>query len=301
MSEGTGSTVECPVCGEQFNPTAAGGWCTNPDCGEWQHKGDDPAAQNGEPADDADTGPDPGEENIAETDPADTGSEDTETPGEGSERPEVNPPSESVDDSPVDDGSAVEEPLLDDEGGDAATHGGPAGAGSEEEVPRSGSGDLSGSESGDGDSPSGDAEDGEVVDGAEDAGEDAEAGASAESASAESASVEDSTDSGADPEEDDAWGAFEPADAGEHEGSESNATEDTAVASVSTTGSVPNRLSRSPTKRKPTPPSSVAAISENVTVWEAAYSARRRCFAPVCWATSTLPATVNPIPSEMNR
>lgn len=30
-------TVKCPICDEGFDPTVAGGWCTNPDCGEWQH------------------------------------------------------------------------------------------------------------------------------------------------------------------------------------------------------------------------------------------------------------------------
>ncbi len=38
MSESTSTLVECPVCGEAFDPTAAGGWCTNSDCGEWQHE-----------------------------------------------------------------------------------------------------------------------------------------------------------------------------------------------------------------------------------------------------------------------
>jgi hypothetical protein len=33
-------TVNCPICDEDFDPTVAGGWCTNPDCGEWQHTDD---------------------------------------------------------------------------------------------------------------------------------------------------------------------------------------------------------------------------------------------------------------------
>ena len=41
MSESTSSAVECPVCGEEFDPTDAGGWCTNPDCGEWQYIGEE--------------------------------------------------------------------------------------------------------------------------------------------------------------------------------------------------------------------------------------------------------------------
>jgi len=38
-------TVKCPICDEDFDPTVAGGWCTNPDCGEWQHT-DDTAADS---------------------------------------------------------------------------------------------------------------------------------------------------------------------------------------------------------------------------------------------------------------
>jgi hypothetical protein len=38
MSEiGPDGSVECPICGEAFDPTAAGGWCTNTQCGEWQY------------------------------------------------------------------------------------------------------------------------------------------------------------------------------------------------------------------------------------------------------------------------
>ena len=39
MSKGTSGTVECPECGEAFDPTAEGGRCTNPDCGEWAYDG----------------------------------------------------------------------------------------------------------------------------------------------------------------------------------------------------------------------------------------------------------------------
>lgn len=37
-------SVECPICGGEFDPAVAGGWCTNPDCGEWQFTGDIPEA-----------------------------------------------------------------------------------------------------------------------------------------------------------------------------------------------------------------------------------------------------------------
>ncbi|MBV0903410.1 double zinc ribbon domain-containing protein [Haloarcula salina] len=33
-------TVQCPICDADFDPAVAGGWCTNPDCGEWQYDGD---------------------------------------------------------------------------------------------------------------------------------------------------------------------------------------------------------------------------------------------------------------------
>jgi len=36
----TKQSVECPICGEEFDPTVAGGWCTNTECGEWQHTDD---------------------------------------------------------------------------------------------------------------------------------------------------------------------------------------------------------------------------------------------------------------------
>ncbi|MEF8784723.1 MAG: zinc ribbon domain-containing protein [Haloarculaceae archaeon] len=35
------SLVECPVCEAEFDPRAAGGWCTNSECGEWQYDGPD--------------------------------------------------------------------------------------------------------------------------------------------------------------------------------------------------------------------------------------------------------------------
>jgi rubrerythrin len=40
MSESDTASVECPLCGEAFDPSAAGGWCTNSECGEWQYESD---------------------------------------------------------------------------------------------------------------------------------------------------------------------------------------------------------------------------------------------------------------------
>ncbi|MFU1781421.1 double zinc ribbon domain-containing protein [Haloarcula japonica] len=62
-------TVKCPICDEDFDPTVAGGWCTNPDCGEWQHTDESTAdfdTDDGVP-DDADLIP----EGTDEADPTD--------------------------------------------------------------------------------------------------------------------------------------------------------------------------------------------------------------------------------------
>ncbi|MDT3435669.1 double zinc ribbon domain-containing protein [Haloarcula sp. 1CSR25-25] len=68
-------TVNCPICDEAFDPTVAGGWCTNPDCGEWQHTDD-----AGADSDTDDAVPDDGdliaegtaEGSVAESDEVDT-------------------------------------------------------------------------------------------------------------------------------------------------------------------------------------------------------------------------------------
>lgn len=38
---GLPDTVECQICGESFDPDVSSGWCTNPECGEWQYDVDD--------------------------------------------------------------------------------------------------------------------------------------------------------------------------------------------------------------------------------------------------------------------
>jgi rRNA maturation endonuclease Nob1 len=70
MSESTSSLVECPVCGEEFDPTAAGGWCTNSECGQWRYEDVEVAADE-TAADDDDLTTEPpadvdAEENEAE-------------------------------------------------------------------------------------------------------------------------------------------------------------------------------------------------------------------------------------------
>jgi len=70
MSHSTSETVECPLCGEEFDPTATGGWCTNSDCGEWQHEAaaEVPTDEQGEPEGATDDGTDGADapEDVAE-------------------------------------------------------------------------------------------------------------------------------------------------------------------------------------------------------------------------------------------
>ncbi len=50
-----GASVDCPECGESFDPSKAGGWCTNPDCGEFRWDGDDGGGTSAdEPEDESD-------------------------------------------------------------------------------------------------------------------------------------------------------------------------------------------------------------------------------------------------------
>ena len=70
-------TVKCPICDEDFDPTVAGGWCTNPDCGEWQHSDESAAdfdTDDGVP-DDADLIPE-GTDEANPTDDRSTGAGD---------------------------------------------------------------------------------------------------------------------------------------------------------------------------------------------------------------------------------
>ena len=86
MSES--QAVDCPICGEGFDPTAAGGWCTNSDCGEWKYDGEEvPDPVDDEPSDenpDTDEG-DVGEphDNFVPLQP-----DDEETPSDESETTE---------------------------------------------------------------------------------------------------------------------------------------------------------------------------------------------------------------------
>ena len=100
MSKGTGSTVECPVCGEQFDPMAAGGWCTNPDCGEWRQEVDDRtgnegSAETGAPA----AGPGSDEEAVEADSPAPVAGSETDS-GESFTRGGSDPEHATAEDSP---------------------------------------------------------------------------------------------------------------------------------------------------------------------------------------------------------
>lgn len=52
-------SVECPECGESFDPKTQGGWCTNPECGNYKWEPDEP---DQEPADETETNQEPADE-----------------------------------------------------------------------------------------------------------------------------------------------------------------------------------------------------------------------------------------------
>jgi len=104
--------VECAVCGLAFDPTETGGWCTNPECGEWQYIGEEvPEPMTGSDVehdvaaptltrstDDADVDADPDEERVTDDDTdeervTDAGPDDTapadETNGDSEQTPAI--------------------------------------------------------------------------------------------------------------------------------------------------------------------------------------------------------------------
>lgn len=97
MSEPTNTAVECPICGEGFDPTAAGGWCTNPECGEWQYLGEEVPEPDESSADQE---PGPGAE-----------SETAESPMDGTATPDADPAAE--DDESMADAAAVADAIAD--------------------------------------------------------------------------------------------------------------------------------------------------------------------------------------------
>lgn len=50
----TPDTVECQICGESFDPTASAGYCTNPECGEWQWEAEESESADATETDDTD-------------------------------------------------------------------------------------------------------------------------------------------------------------------------------------------------------------------------------------------------------
>ncbi len=108
----TTQTVECPICEDEFDPTVAGGWCTNTECGEWQYTEDDDA----DTADDGFVSPAEMDEGEAE---ADT---DAEADADADAESEVGTASEPAD--PVDTGESVQSPSdiveVSDDGDDEA-------------------------------------------------------------------------------------------------------------------------------------------------------------------------------------
>jgi len=127
MPEQTSSAVECAVCGVAFDPTETGGWCTNPECGEWQYIGEEvPEPSRGSDAEsavaapdltrstgDADAAADPDEESLTDADAEDTSPADG-TNGESEQTPAIRridaaPSDEAADDSASDGTAGAED------------------------------------------------------------------------------------------------------------------------------------------------------------------------------------------------
>lgn len=90
----TAQTVECPICEDEFDPTIAGGWCTNTECGEWQYtEGNDEAdsgddgfvspAEMSKSADETDAEASPEADTLSEADdPVDDADESIQSPSD---------------------------------------------------------------------------------------------------------------------------------------------------------------------------------------------------------------------------
>lgn len=114
MTDGTNTTVECPLCEVAFDPTAAGGWCTNSDCGEWQYIGDEVPAPADSPSE-ADSG-------SVETGGSDESPDGAGTTGDGT-KPDSEPTEAADEADPT--------PAIRSIDGTAADESGDAGAGTE--------------------------------------------------------------------------------------------------------------------------------------------------------------------------
>jgi hypothetical protein len=89
MAEPSRTNVECPLCGTEFDPTCAGGWCPDPACGEWKYEGEAvPDPESPEPAEEGDDsaahagagGDERGDDEAGEDEAGDDGSEADDGP-----------------------------------------------------------------------------------------------------------------------------------------------------------------------------------------------------------------------------
>ena len=99
MSESDTASVECPLCDEAFDPTAAGGWCTNSECGEWQYEADVTPNQQQDSNEDAGSTHENGDE----------AGDDADVAADGADLSDVAEPSASADDGDVDGSSSADE------------------------------------------------------------------------------------------------------------------------------------------------------------------------------------------------
>jgi len=118
MSEKSRSAVDCPVCETAFDPTAAGGWCTNPECGEWRYErttdGDESDASSNDTGD------------TSSNDTDDTSSNDNPEGRASAVVEEMFQPSSydpEPESEPQIDGGSVEESQADEEPGEASREG----------------------------------------------------------------------------------------------------------------------------------------------------------------------------------
>ncbi|WP_135303221.1 zinc ribbon domain-containing protein [Haloarcula amylovorans] len=128
--------VECPICGEEFDPSAAGGWCTNPDCGEWQHTDDSGAVE----ASEADSGAsaestreEPDRDLLSETE-ARTDDSDSVADAESTTESATDDAGETVEENGADENTETAET---DSVAEAAEAGAPANAADAESAPDS--------------------------------------------------------------------------------------------------------------------------------------------------------------------
>ena len=128
----TKQSVECPICGDEFDPTVAGGWCTNTECGEWQYtegstESDGTMADSDETGGTASDDDDPIEEDDTEAESVAL-FEDAEESEDADTDDSAADPAGTVDDAGAEEADEADEPAVetDEVGADDTDEGGVA-------------------------------------------------------------------------------------------------------------------------------------------------------------------------------